>query len=66
MEVKIGQFASVKRDVWDEWLLRGGYDYNNAFKEQPIISIGKGKLEGFVMLAFPNWWWKIEEIEPES
>ncbi len=67
--LRAGIFVKVKEDIWKDWLLRGGEAYIDSdeqltpFAEQPIIGIGVGPLKGYVMLAFPTWWWKVEELD---
>lgn len=58
--MQIGDLCKVKDNVWVEWCLRHQKDYE-PFKPQPLVQIYP--VGGYVMLAFPFYWWKPEELE---
>ena len=62
-DVYVGQICVVKEDVWREWCVRTQVDYK-PFVPQPITQLpGNSPYSGYVMLAFPFWWWKLEELD---
>jgi len=63
-ETKVGVFVRVKKDVWFDFCVRSQRDLDEPQPEQPIISVPTHQpLAGYVMLAYPFWWWKPDELE---
>ena len=62
-EVEVGLFVKVREDEWQEWCFRHQNEYT-PFKPQPITDVrDSGPYKGFVMLAYPFYWWQPEELE---
>jgi hypothetical protein len=60
--MKVGQLVRVKPEVWAEWCRR--HQEYGPSTTQPITSVmTEGPLAGHVMLAYPFFWWKEEELE---
>jgi hypothetical protein len=62
-EATVGTLVRVKQAVWEEWCLRHQKDLTDP-PEQPITSVpAHPPYEGYVMLAFPFYWWSLDELE---
>jgi hypothetical protein len=61
----VGVLVRVKDDVWKEWCLRHQTTKEYAyFSPQPIVSCPNcPPYEGYVMLTFPFYWWRLDEVE---
>jgi len=61
--LRIGVLARVKPLVWAEWCLRHQKEVKE-FKPQPVIALpSHPPYDECVMLAFPFYWWREDEIE---
>lgn len=64
--MKVGQLMRVKPEVWAEWCLRHHKGHKPS-EPQPIICVPNQPAQamyfGYVMLAYPFYWWKEEELE---
>ena len=62
-ELQIGKLMRVKEEVWREWCIRHGEE-PRSFLPQPITHLpDHPPFCDYVMLAFPFYWWKEEELE---
>ncbi len=62
--LRVGDVYRVKDAVWREWCIRHQKDHS-PFKPQPITDLPTNPpFCDYVMLAFPFYWWKPEELEP--
>lgn len=62
-DVRIGLLVRVREDVWREWCIRN-FKEVTPFKPQPIVQLpGVPPYSEYVILAFPYWLWKPEELE---
>lgn len=61
--MNVGDLCVVKDAVWRQWCLQHQQEYSQ-FMPQPII--GRPPLppyDGYAMLAYPFYWWKLEDLE---
>jgi len=64
-ELQLGKMMKVKEEVWKEWCMRNGKDHE-PFQAQPIVNLpGNSPFHNYVMLAFPYYWWKEEDLEAD-
>jgi hypothetical protein len=62
----VGLLCSPKSEAWDACLRDGRLGPGLPWRQpQPIVRVGDHP-PYYVMLAFPLWWWKIEELEIEE
>lgn len=60
----VGDHYVVKDEVWREWCFRHQTDWK-PFMAQPVTQLPTDpKYLGYVMLAFPFYWWKADELVP--
>ena len=61
---KVGDHYVVKDEVWREWCHRHQTDWKE-FVAQPVTQLPPNPTyEGYVMLAYPFYWWKDSELVP--
>lgn len=59
----VGVICAVKDEVWRQWCLQNQREYA-PFIPQPITGMPSvPPYEGYAMLAFPFYWWKLEDLE---
>jgi hypothetical protein len=67
-KLSVGMVVRVKADVWREWCIRHQTftteDVSEPPPVQPITSTPThSPFCGYVMLAFPFYWWREDELE---
>ena len=64
-EARIGLMARVREDAWKDFCVRSQQMQNaESPPTQPITSLrSHGSYKGYAMLAYPFWWWRLEELE---
>lgn len=70
MNLCVGMLVRVKPKVWREWCIRHQHLDEHGrvkpFTPQTIISVpSHPPFLGYVMLGFPFYWWKEEELVEE-
>jgi hypothetical protein len=70
MSIQNGTMMIVKDEVWKLWCFQHLKEYCK-FEAQPIINLYPMRIvqtledSTFVMLAFPFYWWRIEDLEEQ-
>jgi len=59
-EKKVGDLCVVKLIYWKEWQKRT--QTTGKCTPQVVTALGTGELEGYAMLSYPFYWWRIEEL----
>jgi hypothetical protein len=62
MAIKLGSFCTVKKEVWDEYCWRSGNTEDPPLQPVTSVSIPPVQPAGYAMLAYPHWWWKLDEL----
>lgn len=63
-DLTVGDRVTIRQSAWDEARRKQGLDVWRNPGVQVVSEIGTHPpFDGMIMLSFPLWWWKPEDLE---